>query len=437
MCQSLRLKIRPNWLEISLYVSVTVIILLSQQCGAYFAGVGYVPVFLGVSLAQLAKWAGMAHQDGKKPFRAARAVVAARRVYVDFWVWDYGEGKMVRRRYGRIPGRTREEKVVNAAQVARQITELLESGYCIGRPERAGEGLAHVPQLQALERLLNVRTAGARGRTVETYVSYFRSWKLWSEATGREARQLGELSRADVLVYLDYLALERGASLRTRNNHLAFLDGLFRMACGRGWADSNPAEGIPRGRTASRAHVVFTDEDQAALERVLQAEEPDLWAICALMYWGGLREAEICRLQVGDVDLAGFSIRVYAARAKSKKARYVRIVNRLGHILAGYMPAGIPADWYLVGRGLRPGPVPTRPERMRERFVRVLKALGLEGRGYTMYSWRHTGVCRAYLSGMDIWTIKEHLGHYSVQETETYLRGLVRLRRKGVEQFEW
>ena len=44
--------------------------------------------------------------------------------------------------------------------------------------------------------------------------------------------------------------------------------------------------------------------------------------------------------------------------------------------------------------------------------------------GYTLYSWKHTGVCKAFVSGLNIKYLQQILRHSSIAITDIYLKSL-------------
>ncbi|WP_449436188.1 hypothetical protein [Pedobacter steynii] len=60
------------------------------------------------------------------------------------------------------------------------------------------------------------------------------------------------------------------------------------------------------------------------------------------------------------------------------------------------------------------------------RFQRCLIALGLTGKHYTLYSFKHLSNVRKYLAGWSIAEICSANRHSSLVETETYLKDLVK-----------
>lgn len=80
--------------------------------------------------------------------------------------------------------------------------------------------------------------------------------------------------------------------------------------------------------------------------------------------------------------------------------------------------------WYLFGKGLVPGEVHWHRNRVSERHRAALEACEIDTKVHDLYGWKHTGVCNAYRAGVDIQAIQVQCRHFSLNETEIYLRSL-------------
>lgn len=58
-------------------------------------------------------------------------------------------------------------------------------------------------------------------------------------------------------------------------------------------------------------------------------------------------------------------------------------------------------------------------------FSRIIKKLGLDGKGYTLYSVKHYANIKRYMNGWGVADIMIGNRHHSLSETENYLRDLV------------
>ena len=95
------------------------------------------------------------------------------------------------------------------------------------------------------------------------------------------------------------------SSARSRRSTVA---NFLRWCRHTGLLDGDPLAGIPIPREPRRMPAVLSDDDVAALLRVLPDDRAD--AIVRLMYRLGLRCIDCANLQIGDVDLKGLTITI-------------------------------------------------------------------------------------------------------------------------------
>ncbi|MBW3594487.1 MAG: tyrosine-type recombinase/integrase, partial [Actinobacteria bacterium] len=133
----------------------------------------------------------------------------------------------------------------------------------------------------------------------------------------------------------------------------------------------------------------------------------------------GLRVAELCGLDLSDIDLRGGRLRV---TGKGRKQRQVPITGPAGHALAAYVhdarpqlvvEAGPAEDaLFLNSRGKRIGPRSVRTVVTRY-SSEVGGAIGPHG-------LRHSFATHLLDGGADLRTVQELLGHENLATTQIY-----------------
>ena len=66
---------------------------------------------------------------------------------------------------------------------------------------------------------------------------------------------------------------------------------------------------------------------------------------------------------------------------------------------------------------------PVSKNMMSDRHMKILKSLEFT-KNHTLYGWKHTGVVKAFLAGVNIKSIQLQCRHYSIAETDNYLKSL-------------
>lgn len=213
------------------------------------------------------------------------------------------------------------------------------------------------------------------------------------------------------------------------------------------YAGKNPAVLSRRGRgvrvpkTDARRLRILTDAEIAALlayEGQNGTQTAELRDMMLLSLDTGLRAGELLRLRREDVDAERGTIRVLSGSdSGTTKSGRARIVH------AGYLfpasrdvlrrRAATASPYLFPGRGgeVRNGTA------LSHTMNRIAEAIGLNAHvtdarnRVVWHTLRHTYATRMLESGVDIYTLKEFLGHSSVAVTEGYLHLCDRNKREA------
>jgi integrase len=189
----------------------------------------------------------------------------------------------------------------------------------------------------------------------------------------------------------------------------------------RGWIKVLPYQGITLPRQPRRQPRALTLTELRKLAVVLPDERARL--IVALAVNEGLRRVEVSRLELGDLDLRGNTIRVVTAKAQTED-----LIPLTGHTRDDYL---IP---YLNVRGRKPGALiqserggPLSPDAIGSLVCQWLMEAGVKEApfdGKSLHACRHTFALNLLDHGADPTVIQAGLRHSTLGSTWTYLRGV-------------
>ena len=281
-------------------------------------------------------------------------------------------------------------------------------------------------------------------RTERAYVGWIRRFILFHDK--RHPKDLGE---QEIAAFLTWLAVDRHVAASTQDQALSALVFLYREVIGR----SVRIEGdVVRAKKPRNLPVVLTPSE---VGDVLAAMSGEYWLMAALMYGSGLRVMECVRLRVKDLD---FGMRcLVVRRGKGAKDRVVTLADSLMpklkvHLqsvravfekdaaadranvwlpdaLARKFPSA-PSEWiwqYVfpserLSTDPRTGEVRRHHvhERSIQKAVRVAaQRVGVKKR-VTCHVLRHSFATHLLMSGADIRTVQEQLGHKDLKTTQIY-----------------
>jgi site-specific recombinase XerD len=202
-----------------------------------------------------------------------------------------------------------------------------------------------------------------------------------------------------------------------------------------GYVKRNPFESITREskRTGSACIRMSLSEDQ--VDKLLSTLKDNTLinvrnaAIIKLMIFTGLRCIEISRLRNGDIRKVENSWYAWIMR-KGHRDRDGRIMipDMVLGSLESYMSQKDDADMADAPLFAGHGPASSRGHLSTKYIYEIIKRqfslIGLERRGWSAHSLRHTAACLAFHAGAKIEEICIMLGHANISVTIIYLRSL-------------
>jgi integrase len=216
-----------------------------------------------------------------------------------------------------------------------------------------------------------------------------------------DSLKLSAIRKVDVQRYVTERALEVSAASVRRE--LAVLTHLFSLAVEWEIVPVSPARSVKAPKLPpGRVRYLQPTE----LKAVLEACPDGLRQIVALLVSTGMRRGEVMGLRYLDVDIQ--NRRILLPQTKNNTSRVVYL-NEMALMVLKSMPAGSPgdrvfADW--------------TPNQVTMQFSRVCVRLKILD--FSLHDLRHTCASWMRMSGADIHTVAEQLGHKTLVMARRY-----------------
>ena len=284
----------------------------------------------------------------------------------------------------------------------------------IGPNRKLAETILAKRKIQATEnRYLDIKKKNRC--TFDQLADQYMEWsktnkKSWSRDE-RSILMLGRWFGGKALTAINPLGLERFKTQRSKevspasvNRELACLKHMFSKATEWEMADGNPVKRVklfrePKGR------VKFLSLEQAAT--LAHECSDELRPIVVTALHTGMRRGEILRLKWEDVDLDRRLI--YVRDSKNSESREVPIATPLFLILLAMEKR---SEFVFVRADGNP------PIDIRGAYAGALKRAGIKD--FTFHDLRHTFASHLVMSGVDLLTVKELMGHKTMEMTLRY-----------------
>lgn len=275
-------------------------------------------------------------------------------------------------------------------------------------------------------------------QTAQRYLYDFLDFFRWVETASAsevdpssvEIESFVEFDHAGAEAYATYLALELDNAPSVINRKLSSMQSLFNHLIETGITAHNPFQAVERPKRAKRNPVYLTEQewlDFSTLVRsnVGMSDREASWyernrdrdfLMIQLLGLTGMRVSELVGLDWKDIDRENGTIRVIG---KGNKERVIPIASPLEPLLDGYRGQGA-GPLFCSEKGKRIS-VRTVQHALKGHIDRLKPYLPfLTHKQVTPHKLRHTFASRLAMSGVDVLTIQQLLGHESVATTQVY-----------------
>lgn len=262
-----------------------------------------------------------------------------------------------------------------------------------------------------------------RNKSERTAVEYARDLARFDRFLGDKS--LVDATTEDIERWRDSLRLEGRNQPQSIRRKLAAVSSFFKWRAKKKLLNrENPFDGVEMPGVGKRLpkHVTVSDVEKLLSVRLNYRRHVEFQrardrAMLEVLYGSGLRRAEICGLDIDDVDLENKTIRV--RHGKGDKERFSFLSEPAVHALLAYLDVRRSSDTALF--------VTIRAKRMTPRQLwsvfknhrEAAKDLGLK-KHIVPHGLRHAFATGLYEGGADIRAIQELLGHSNISTTQIY-----------------
>lgn len=214
----------------------------------------------------------------------------------------------------------------------------------------------------------------------------------------------------------------RGLTAQTVARRINCLRSFFNFLWSNEYVPRNPCLKTKTPKQEPKLPTVLTEtESRALLEAAYQSHYTMLGfrdrAILSLLLYTGLRRQELVKIGLEDIDLAQGWLRV--RRGKGNKMRLVPLVPEAIAALEDWLEFRPPCPHQSLFTTLTRKPLGRHG--LRALFRKALDNAGITRSGVTLHTLRHTFATLLLKNGCDLMSIKEMLGHASLESTAIYL----------------
>jgi site-specific recombinase XerC len=318
-----------------------------------------------------------------------------------------------------------------------------KNGYalkCAGNAVKSRETRSKAMATKVMDRLVVVDWVdqfeaylageGCGAASIEAYLADVRVFCRFYQTANGQPFEPGLLTSLDLREFRGWSLREQGVAPATWNRRMASLQALCEWSLRAGLVNYNPFQGIERAD-----EVVLAPRwlEAGEFKRFMRQVERDVQtarsayqqrltirdaAVVGLMVYAGLREAEVCALEVGDVAIGERSGSVVVRLGKGEKKRTVPLGKEARAALGKWLELRGTEDGegrLFVGKK----GVPLSERGVQKVVAAIGEACGVD---VSPHQLRHCCAKRMLDQGTPLTVIQKILGHEKLETTARYVQ---------------
>ena len=296
--------------------------------------------------------------------------------------------------------KTVKQRKLYGQKLVQAYTELLNDGYdpyenTIPQEESINFTNEIVSIEFALKKALENKKAVWAKSTIQSCVYRVDEFIAFAKRHHFSDLPSDQLMRKHVVEFLRTIK-DSGQSMTSVNNYRNTLGSILSEMVQLEYLPYNFIRDIKKERSNPVRNHPFTNRQVADIKKYLEANDPYLLTYIRVISYSFLRNSEVLRLTVGDVDLKN---RLITVKTKDRSLEKVFIIDQLMDIFKKMQLEQHPKSHFVFSRNDGPGEweaeLKTKKKVFSDRFRPVKKKFNF-GREFTLYSFRHTFAINLY-----------------------------------------
>lgn len=251
-----------------------------------------------------------------------------------------------------------------------------------------------------------------------TYTSFeiiIKAFGIWYRK--EECNKISENVTINFIRYMH----ERGLHKNTIRNRIMVLRGLANELVEQKKIPANPLEKVKLKKIKPQSKLPFHRQQVIELLPIVEKEDKQLRDAIDFLYYLYFRPKEVRALKVKHILFEQMKI-IATDDVLKDDDNYLKAIPipMQQHILKY---KGLPSEYYIFSASGSAGTKQLCRDILCRRMTRILRKLNYSNR-YTLYSWVHTGIKDAAMSGIPIKQLQLQKGHHDLNMFNEYLKDL-------------
>jgi integrase len=276
------------------------------------------------------------------------------------------------------------------------------------------EALQYAKEIKFRKRISN--------KTKKDYNAHLSVFEVFLLKSGLKKQRFTEFRSDHLYRFFDWLETKKEVSPKTFNNYRTNIAALYAVICKRHREIINIVHDIERKDVAlSKSHVMYTQEEVHFIDQYLRQANPQLLLFIYHIFYLFMRPGEVLRVQRKHLQEEVLEV-PYVENTKIRRTNFRQVPEIMRQLYSDLRIYDLKDDDYIFKS---PGTNRNRPVGINyfyKEHKKMMKILGLDRPGLTLYGYKHTGNVRLWNLFRDIQLNQLQNNHDSPETTKIYLR---------------
>ena len=255
-------------------------------------------------------------------------------------------------------------------------------------------------------------------------------------STNGISTEIDRIEVTDIRRYIVYLKKDKKYANETIRRKINSLKSYFNFLIAQDYIIQSPMRGITAPKKETRIPKYFTEDQIKLIFDTAKRSEDNFalrnYILIKLIATTGIRRQEAIDLNFNNIDFGSNIIKV---KGKGKKERLIPISEEFSEELWMYFQSRLPLKnqaVFITSTGNR-----LHTSQAHIQFVKILKKIGLNNKGLSLHSLRHSYATMLINNGVDIASVQELLGHEDINTTTIYAHATKEHLREQVSKLPY
>jgi len=320
-------------------------------------------------------------------------ICEGKELLIKYYYWDLAAKKRIRKvmRFNHLVGKFPKREILKMMNKAcAEINMKLESGR---NPMIEAEmPKAYTKLKDAISIFVAIKESDMREDGFRSYKSYLKRLQDWLISHKIGDCSVIDFSKDMAVEVLTDLELDKKIGNRTYNNYMVFYRSLWYWLIEKNYCKVNVFAGFKKKPELEKIRKVIENDVHLQIVDYCREYQPRFEIVIDLVRAAFMRPAEICRIQIENIDIYNKVIRIPQSKSKTKSFRFAYLPEWLcKKIVNNYQLETYPLHYFLVTRNFVPGTKKIGTRELGKQWDKIREKLQL-GMESQLYSYRDTGI---------------------------------------------